>query len=125
MTGRTLGEGTGKVVFWLMLIGIILAFMPMHVSGLLGMARRIPVYYADYKALNQITTVGYALTFIASVIFVAQLLLSYRKPKITSNDPWGINDVQESFEWATSCPPPVYNFEVVPPIPIASQTGNH
>ena len=125
MTGRMLGEGTGKVVFWLMLIGIILAFMPMHISGLLGMARRIPVYYADFLALNHITTVGYGLTFIASIIFVAQLLLSYRKPRITSNDPWGINDVQESFEWATSCPPPVYNFEVVPPIPVASQTGNH
>jgi len=125
MTGRTLNEGTGKIVFWLMLIGIILAFMPMHLSGMLGMARRIPVYFADFIALNHITTVGYVLTFVASIIFIAQLLLSYRRPKITSNDPWGINDVQESFEWATTCPPPVYNFEVVPPIPVASQTGNH
>jgi cytochrome c oxidase subunit 1 len=125
MTGRMLGEGTGKLIFWLMLVGIIFAFMPMHLSGLLGMPRRIPVYFADFLTLNHITTFGYILTFVASLIFVAQLLLSYRKPKITENDPWGINQEQESFEWATSCPPPVYNFEVVPPIPVASQTGKH
>jgi cytochrome c oxidase subunit 1 len=68
---------------------------------------------------------GYALTFVASLVFVGQLLLSYRKPKVVVDDPWQINDVQQSFEWATSCPPPVYNFATVPPIPVADQAGRH
>lgn len=119
MTGRTLDEGTGKWVFWLMFIGIALAFMPMHLSGILGMARRVPVYYADFKLLNHLSTLGYLLTFVSSLVFVAQLLLSYRRKPDAGNDPWGINDVQQSFEWATSSPPPVYNFATVPPIPVA------
>ena len=44
MTGKLLDETLGKIHFWLMLIGMNLAFMPMHVLGLKGMPRRI----ADY-----------------------------------------------------------------------------
>ena len=125
MTGRMLCEKQGNWIFWLMLVGVFLAFMTMHLTGALGMARRVPVYFKDFLVLNHITTVGYALTFIASVWFVIDLLRSYGRPKVTEDDPWHINDVQQSFEWATSCPPPVYNFENVPPIPVADQMGKH
>ncbi|MCK6487866.1 MAG: cbb3-type cytochrome c oxidase subunit I [Planctomycetes bacterium] len=119
MTGRTLDARTGTWVFWLMLVGVILAFMPMHLTGILGMARRVPVYYGDFKILNHVSTLGYALTFVSSLIFVAQLALSYRRKPDAGADPWGVNGVQQTFEWATSSPPPVYNFETVPPIPVA------
>lgn len=119
MTGRTLDERTGTWVFWLMLVGVILAFMPMHLTGILGMARRVPVYYGDFKILNHVSTLGYALTFASSLIFVAQLALSYRRKPDAGADPWGVNGVQQTFEWATTSPPPVYNFETVPPIPVA------
>ena len=109
----------------LMLTGVLMAFMTMHLTGALGMARRVPVYYKDFMVLNHITTVGYALTFIASVWFVIDLIRSYGRPKVTENDPWHINHIQQSFEWATTCPPPVYNFETVPPIPVADQMGKH
>jgi cytochrome c oxidase subunit 1 len=125
MSGRMLNERTGRFVFWFMLAGIVLAFMPMHLSGALGLPRRVPVFFADFKIINHISTLGYALTFVASLVFVGQLLLSYRKPKVVVDDPWQINDVQQSFEWATSCPPPVYNFATVPPIPVADQAGRH
>jgi len=125
MSGRMLDERVGSVVFWLMLTGVFLCFIPMHLVGALGMARRIPMYYADYLHWNHIVTAGYVLTFLSAVIFVGQLLLSYRKPKLIINDPWQINDVQQSFEWATSSPPPVYNFETVPPIPVIEQVGKH
>ncbi|MBA3684339.1 MAG: cbb3-type cytochrome c oxidase subunit I [Planctomycetes bacterium] len=125
MSGRMLDERWGTVVFWLMFIGVMVAFMTMHISGMHGMARRIAVYYQDYKIHNHITTFGYLLTFVGAIIFFLQLVFSYRKPKITVNDPWEVNDVQESFEWATSCPPPAYNFEHVPPIPVADQMPRH
>ena len=41
MTGKMLDETLGKIHFWLMLIGMNMAFMPMHVLGLMGMPRRI------------------------------------------------------------------------------------
>lgn len=125
MSGRMLDEKVGTLVFWLMFIGVLVAFSTMHISGMLGMARRISVYYEDFRRLNEITTLGYVLSMLGSVIFVGQLVLSYRKPKVTENDPWKINDLQGGLEWATSCPPPVYNFEVVPPIPIVDHMPRH
>ena len=125
MSGRMLNEKVGSFVFWTMLSGVLICFMTMHVTGAMGMARRVPVYYADFKILNHITTFGYFLTFISALTFFVQLVASYFRPATLDNDPWKINDVQQSFEWATSSPPPVYNFEVVPPIPVADQIGSH
>jgi cytochrome c oxidase subunit 1 len=125
MSGHMLSEKAGSWVFWLMFIGVMLTFMPMHISGMEGMARRIPVYWADFKILNHITTVGYVLTFLSAVIFFIDLLVSYRRPKVTTDDPWQVNGVQQSFEWATTCPPPVYNFATVPPIAVADQAPKH
>ena len=124
-TGRMLNEKVGSWVFWLMLAGVFICFLPMHIVGALGMARRIPVYFADFFFWNHIITLGYALTFVSAVIFFFQLLLSYRQKPNSENDPWKINDLQQSFEWATSSPPPVYNFETVPPIPVVEQAAKH
>ena len=125
MSGRMLNEKVGTFVFWTMFSGVMLCFMTMHVTGTMGMARRVPVYYADFKMLNHLTTFGYLLTFISALTFFIDLVASYFRPANLDNDPWKINDVQKSFEWATSSPPPVYNFEVVPPIPVADQIGSH
>ena len=46
VTGRMLSERLAKWQFWLLFIGFILTFGPMHVSGLLGMPRRIYTYLA-------------------------------------------------------------------------------
>jgi cytochrome c oxidase subunit 1 len=125
MTGHFLSETIGNWVFWLMFIGVFVAFFAMHISGYAGMPRRVPVYYADFKFSNLLTTFGYFLTIIAASLFYIDLFLSYSRPKITVDDPWKINDIQHSFEWATSCPPPVYNFEHVPPIPVVDQMAHH
>lgn len=85
------------------------------------MPRRIPTFFADFKWSNMATTVGYVFTFASACILFVDLFLSYRRPKITVDDPWEVNDVQQSLEWATSCPPPVYNFVQTPPIPIVDQ----
>src|SRR6201986_4235945 len=44
ITGRLLDERLGRLNFWTMFIGFNLAFLPMHLSGLLGMPRRIYTY---------------------------------------------------------------------------------
>ena len=46
MTGRMLSERLGHWTFWLMFIGFNAAFLPMHVTGLIGMPRRIYTYSA-------------------------------------------------------------------------------
>ena len=125
MTGRMLGEGWGKFGFWMMFLGVFLTFFAMHFSGASGMARRIPVYFADFKLSNQVTTIGYVFTAISSLVLFFQVVGSYFRKADCGSDPWKINDIQRGFEWATSSPPPVYNFEVVPPIPVVDQTESH
>ena len=47
VTGRMLSERLARWQFWLLFIGFILTFGPMHISGMLGMPRRIYTYDAD------------------------------------------------------------------------------
>ena len=55
-----LSERLARWQFWLLYIGFILTFGPMHIAGMLGMPRRIYTYDADrgWEFWNQLTTVG-------------------------------------------------------------------
>ena len=53
-------RGLGKWHFWVTMIGFNLTFFPMHISGMLGMPRRIFTYSSDLNVelANQLSTVG-------------------------------------------------------------------
>ncbi len=125
MAGRMLCERTGAWVFWMMFLGTLLTFFAMHLSGANGMARRVPVYYADFTFSNALTTIGYVFTFLSALLFFIDLFRSYGRPRVAVDDPWQVNDVQRSFEWATASPPPVYNFATTPPIEIIDPAPKH
>ena len=113
-TGRLLSEQLGKWHFWLFLIGFHITFDTMHFSGLLGMPRRIYTYEAGrgWGLLNLICTVGVLFQVAAVFIFIMNVLRSLRKGKTAGNDPWDA----WTLEWATSSPPPEYNFAEVPTV---------
>jgi cytochrome c oxidase subunit 1 len=114
MTGRFLNEFLGKLQFWVMFIGMNLAFMPMHVLGLLGMPRRISTY-DDHKGWgdwNSVSTMGAFLIAASVAIFLINFFISMRAPRNAPADPWE----GDTLEWATSSPPPHYNFEVIPEV---------
>ncbi len=46
--GRQLSERLGKTAFWLMFIGTNLTFFPMHISGFMGMPRRIYTFPSGF-----------------------------------------------------------------------------
>jgi cytochrome c oxidase subunit I+III len=114
MSGRMLDERLGKWNFWLMFIGFNLGFFPMHISGLLGMPRRIYTYSPDmgWSTLNLITTLGSFLFAVGVLLFIVNIAVSLRRGAIAGPNPWDAG----TLEWATSSPPPPYNFTVIPEI---------
>jgi cytochrome c oxidase subunit 1 len=114
VTGRLLSERLGKWHFWLWVIGFHMTFDTMHIPGILGMPRRIYTYEAGrgWGALNFVVTMGVLVQAIGILIFVFNLLRSARKGRPAGNDPWDA----WTLEWATSSPPPEYNFAQIPSV---------
>jgi cytochrome c oxidase subunit 1 len=113
-TGRMYSEVLARWQFWLLLIGFLLTFGPMHISGILGMPRRIYTYPASrgWEIWNQIATIGALIQAPSYLIFVWNLLISLKKGAPAGDDPWDA----WTLEWATTSPPPPYNFETIPTV---------
>ncbi len=116
MFGRMLDERLGKLHFWLTFIGFHTTFLVQHWLGAAGMPRR----YADYlptdgfTTLNVVSTVGAFIVGISILPFLYNVWKSYKAgPIVTVDDPWGYGN---SLEWATTCPPPLRNFDRMPRI---------
>jgi cytochrome o ubiquinol oxidase subunit 1 len=112
--GFTLDERWGKASFWCWLIGFYLAFMPLYVLGLMGMTRRLQ-HIADpsWRPLLLVAELGAVVIFFGIVCQITQLYVSIRtraSRRDLTGDPWN----GRTLEWATSSPPPAYNFAVLP-----------
>jgi cytochrome c oxidase subunit 1 len=114
MTGRMLNEALGKLQFLLVFIGFNLTFFPMHQLGLAGMPRRIADYASDvgWNDLNLAATIGGFLIAASTIPFLWNVFISLRSGPPAGDDPWEAN----TLEWATSSPPPPYNFDRLPEI---------
>jgi cytochrome o ubiquinol oxidase subunit 1 len=112
--GFRLYEGWGKAAFWFTLVGFYVTFMPLYAVGFLGMTRRMQHYdVAEWWPWLEVATFGTGLLTIGVILQVLQLVFSIRDRELlrdTTGDPWN----GRSLEWATSSPPPVFNFAVMP-----------
>lgn len=77
---RALSERLAKWVFGLMFIGMNVAFMPMHLAGLMGMPRRIYTYLPEHgwDLPNLVSTIG-AFTMAGGILlFLFDLARNFR-----------------------------------------------
>jgi len=113
-TGRMLDERLGRWNFWVMFIGFNVAFLPMHLTGLLGMPRRIYTYPAEFgwANLNLITTLGSFMFGVGVLLVFVNMWISRGRGAEAGANPWGA----PTLEWAIPSPPPAYNFVVIPTV---------
>jgi cytochrome o ubiquinol oxidase subunit 1 len=104
----------GKLSVWFWTVGFFVAFLPVYVAGFMGVTRRTRVFDdASLQIWFVIAAVGAFIALLGIVFFLVQLFVSiYNRKKLrdVTGDPWG----GRTLEWATSSPPPDYNFAFTP-----------
>ncbi|PHK94258.1 cytochrome c oxidase subunit I [Pseudoroseomonas rhizosphaerae] len=125
VTGRMPIYHLGRAAFWLIFVGFNLTFLLMHLTGLLGMPRRVYTYPAGigWDWLNLLSSVGGFMTAIGFALFAVDMLMQRRFGRHAPRNPWGA----ESLEWSLPLPPPSYNAASLPPVdsrePLAAHPG--
>ena len=112
ITGRMMSERWGKVSFWLVVLGFHATFFPMHILGVTGMPRRVYTYPEEtgWGGLNLFVSISAFVVALGVLIFVVNVIGSWRRGRIAGPNPWN----SPGLEWATSSPPPSYNFACAP-----------
>jgi cytochrome c oxidase subunit 1 len=114
VTGRRLSDFVGYVSFGLLFAGFNLTFFPMHILGLMGMPRRVYTYPASmgWGGLNLLASIGAAILTLSLLVYLVNVIVSLRLGARAGDNPWEA----ASLEWATSSPPPAYNFSPLPTV---------
>lgn len=113
-TGRMYNEFLGKISFWFIFIGFNVTFFPMHLTGLLGMPRRVYTYTQEsgWEWLNLISSIGVVALTVGLLVFIGVITYYWRKGEDAPGDPWD----GRTLEWSIASPPPEYNFVEIPTV---------
>ncbi|PLC57553.1 cytochrome o ubiquinol oxidase subunit I [Photobacterium carnosum] len=115
-TGFTLDERLGKLSCALWTVGFFVAFMPVYVLGFNGMTRRLNVAEnPEWAPYLWVAAFGVCIVAAGIAVQFYQIFVSIRDRKQNldlTGDPWN----GRTLEWATSSPPPFYNFALLPKI---------
>ncbi|MFB2604425.1 cbb3-type cytochrome c oxidase subunit I, partial [Rhizobium phaseoli] len=112
MTGRMMSERLGRWAFGLIFTGFHLTFFPMHILGLQGMPRRVYTYPPElpWAGLNLFVSLSAVILAAGFLIFFIDAVRSFKFGPLAGPNPWNAS----TLEWATSSPPPPYNFRHIP-----------
>jgi cytochrome o ubiquinol oxidase subunit 1 len=112
--GYKLDNFWGRVSFWLWSIGFWVAFTPPYILGFMGYTRRMSHFEnTDDQWLFRISLLGTLMIAGGIGAMLLQFYVSFRdreKLRDVTGDPWN----GRTLEWATSSPPPDYNFAFTP-----------
>ncbi|HEY7455636.1 MAG TPA: cbb3-type cytochrome c oxidase subunit I [Solirubrobacterales bacterium] len=115
MTGRAMGETLGRISFWTMAVGALLAFAPLFLAG--GEQGQVIDAYEFFdgsgvNAYNLIATIGAFVLATGILMGIANAILSRKAGAPAGHDPWR----GDSLEWFALSPPEPHNFDVLPDV---------
>ncbi|HSK38950.1 MAG TPA: cytochrome c oxidase subunit I, partial [Arenibaculum sp.] len=114
VTGRMMSETLGRWAFGLMFVGFNVTFFPMHITGLMGMPRRIYTYPAGFgwDWLNLISSVGAYMFALGVAIFLFDAWRHRRHGPEAGFNPWNAG----TLEWMTPTPSVNYGLRSIPAV---------
>ena len=109
--GKMLNESWGKLHFLLTFTFLNCTFYPMHIVGVAGLPRRYADYsdipqYAELAGLNQFMTISAFCLGATQLIFMFNVVQTFRKGKFCGQNPWQ----SASIEWTAQYPVPHGNW---------------
>ncbi len=112
--GKQLSDRLGTVAFWLTFIGFNVTFMPMHISGLRGMPRRVFTYPANmgFDTLNFVSTIGAFIMAAGIAVVLCDLVRPKRNQPYSVRNPWGAG----TLEWLQEMPGKPWGIRSIPEI---------
>lgn len=113
-TGRVSDHRLSVPAFWLIFVGFNMTFLPMHLTGLLGMPRRVHAYpvEAGWDWLNLASSVAGFLMAAGFALFVVDVMVQARFGRAFRRNPWRA----KTLEWAMPTPPAPYAFASLPAV---------
>ena len=114
VTGKRLSERLGRIAFWLTFIGFNVTFVPMHLTGLRGMPRRVFTYPEGlgFDALNLVSTIGAFILAAGVLVFVWDVIRPKHRQPYSERNPWGAG----TLEWLAEMPSPPWGVRSIPEI---------
>ena len=114
VNGKKLSDKLGKIAFWLMFAGFNITFFPMHLTGLLGMPRRVFTYPKGlgFDSLNLLSTIGAFILASGFAVFLWDVLRPKGKQSLSDENPWGAG----TLEWLAEMPLKPWGVRSIPEI---------
>jgi heme/copper-type cytochrome/quinol oxidase subunit 1 len=115
MTGRTMGEQLGRISFWTLSLGTLVAFVPMALAGW-EEDQVVDAYkffnHTGVNFYNFLASVGVLILFVGVALVLVNAVASVKGGAKAGHDPWA----GDTLEWFTLSPPPPHNFDVQPDV---------
>lgn len=114
MTGRMLNEDRARKSFWLIVVGALIAIVPLFAAGVEGQVTDAFRFASGegVSAWNLIASIGTLVLFLGLVLTIGNLIRSRIEEPVAPPDPW----LGETLEWLALSPPPAHNFDELPDV---------
>ncbi len=110
-----MGEQLGRISFWTLAVGTLVAFVPMALAGW-EEDQVVDAYkffnHTGVNFYNLLSSIGMLILLIGVILILTNAVASIKGGARAGHDPWK----GSTLEWFALSPPPVHNFDVRPDV---------